>query len=76
MGAQGAGAQGANVPGAEDTEGFDDGPEDEGPEDMEAGGDFDIPEPTDDSGEIEGTATMDEDRVPEPPDDPKDDDLQ
>ena len=77
--AQGAqGAQGANVlgaQGAEDTEGFDEGPDDEGPEELEAGG-FDIPEPTDDSGEIEGTATLDETRVPEPPDDPKDDDLQ
>ena len=76
QGAQGAGAQGANVPGTEDTEGFDEGPDDDGPEEMEAGGDFDVPEPVDDRGEIEGTATMDEDRVPEPPDDPKDDDLQ
>ena len=80
LGAQSAtgaqGAPGANLPDAEDTEGFDDGPDEEGPEDMGAAGDFDIPEPTDDSGEIEGTATMDEDRVPEPPDDPKDDDLQ
>jgi hypothetical protein len=70
------GAQGANVPGTENTEGFDDGPEDEGPEEMEAGGDFDVPEPADDRSEIEGTATMDETSVPEPPDDSKDDDLQ
>ncbi|HJU41275.1 MAG TPA: hypothetical protein VJ691_00615 [Vicinamibacterales bacterium] len=83
-GPQGAqGAPGANVPGtqgtqapeAEDTEGFDEGPDDEGPEELEAGG-FDVPEPGDDSSEIEGTATMDDTRVPEPPDDPKDDDLQ
>ena len=76
MGAPGAmGPQGSGLPGAEDTEGFDDGPEDESPGELEAGGDFDVPEPADES-EIEGTATMDENRVPEPPDDPKDDDLQ
>jgi hypothetical protein len=74
MGAQG----GPQVPGAADpgeANGFDDGPDDEGAEELEAGG-FDVPEPTEDAGEIEGTATMYEDRVPEPPGDPKDDDLQ
>ena len=75
MGATGQGAMGAPQDQAPAT-GFDEGPDDEGPEEMDAGGEFEIPEPADDSGEIEGTATMDETRVPEPPDDPKDDDLQ
>lgn len=76
-GAQGAmGAQEPNAAGAESTEGFDDGPDDEGPEDLEAGADFDVPEPADEHGDIEGTATLDENRVPEPPADAEDDDLQ
>ncbi len=71
-GAQGAfGAQGAE----EDAEGFEDGPDDDGPEELEAGG-FEAPEPLDDRSDIDGTATQDENRVPDPPDDPKDDDLQ